>query len=324
MKTNYKDKTNLKVLAKTGRDDIATVYAAEFGDQKRIEFVESVQPPLPREKKWVLIISSLFGCCINCQFCDAGGNYRGKLTKDELLSQIDFMVVNRYPERIIPVEKFKIQFARMGEPSLNGNVLDVLAELPEIYNAPGLMPSVSTVAPAGTDKFFENLMEIKNKIYKEKFQMQFSIHTTDLEKRNWLIPVKKWDFKAISDYGNDFFRQGEKKITLNFALADNTQVNPQELLKYFSPEKFLIKITPVNPTFKALSNNLTSSKLLKNKEHEVVENLNKARYDVILSIGELEENQIGSNCGQFLANYEQEKRNLKESYNYKAKKMPLF
>ena len=311
----------MKVIAKTGREDIATVYIAEFDSKKRVEFVESVQPPLSREKKWVLIISSLFGCCINCQFCDAGGNYEGKLSEKELLAQIDYMVKNRYPDGIIPVEKFKIQFARMGEPSLNSNVLNVLWKMPEIYDAPGLMPSISTVAPAGTDKFFEELLEIKNKLYKDKFQMQFSIHTTDLERRDWLIPVKKWSFKAISDYGNDFYRQGEKKITLNFALADNLSVNPQELLKYFSPEKFLIKITPVNPTFKAVSNKLNSHKLLKNKEHEIIQNLNKAGYDVILSIGELEENLIGSNCGQFLANYEQEKRNLKESYNYQLQKI---
>jgi 23S rRNA (adenine2503-C2)-methyltransferase len=311
----------MKVLAKTGREDIATVYIAEFDNKKRVEFVESIQPPLPREKKWVLIISSLFGCCINCRFCDAGGNYEGKLSKTELLAQIDYMVRNRYPDRIIPVEKFKIQFARMGEPALNPNVLDVLSELPEIYDAPGLMPSISTVAPAGADKFFEELLEIKNKLYKDKFQMQFSIHTTDLEKRAWLIPVKKWSFKAISDYGNDFYRESEKKITLNFALADSMPVNPQELLKYFSPDKFLIKITPVNPTFKALSNELNSYKLLKNKDHELIQDLNKAGYDVILSIGELEENRIGSNCGQFLANYEQEKKNLKESYNYQLQEV---
>jgi len=311
----------MKVIAKTGREDLATVYIAEFENKKRVEFVESIQPPLTREKKWVLIISSLFGCCINCQFCDAGGNYEGKLSKNELLAQIDYMVRNRYPDKIIPVEKFKIQFARMGEPSLNSNVLDVLSELPEIYDAPGLMPSISTVAPAGTDKFFEELLEIKNKLYKDKFQMQFSIHTTDLEKRAWLIPVKKWSFKAISDYGNDFYKEGEKKITLNFALADTMPVNPQELLKYFSPDKFLIKITPINPTFKALSNELTSHKLLKNKDHELIQDLNKVGYDVILSIGELEENLIGSNCGQFLANYEQEKKSLKESYNYQLQKI---
>ena len=91
----------MKVIAKTGREDIATVYIAEFEGNRRIEFVESVQPPLPIEKKWVLIISSLFGCCVNCRFCDAGGGYGGKLSKSELLSQIDYMVKNRYTRQQI-------------------------------------------------------------------------------------------------------------------------------------------------------------------------------------------------------------------------------
>ena len=304
----------MKVIAKTGRDDIATVYVAEFDNGKRVEFVESIQPPLTREKKWVLIISSLFGCCINCRFCDAGGDYQGKLSKEELFAQIDYMVKNRYPNSVIPSEKFKIQFARMGEPALNNNVLDVLEELPETYNTPGLLPSLSTVAPAGADKFFERLLEIKNSLYKDRFQMQFSIHTTNPEKRDWLIPVKKWSFEAIADYGKDFFNEGDKKITLNFALANKLPVNPQELLQYFSPERFLIKITPVNPTYKAVSNQLATAPIA--KDERIIQEFNKAGYDVILSIGELEENLIGSNCGQFLANYEQEKKSLRESYNY--------
>ena len=304
----------MKVIAKTGRDDIATVYVAEFDNGKRVEFVESIQPPLTREKKWVLIISSLFGCCINCRFCDAGGDYQGKLSKEELFAQIDYMVKNRYPNSVIPSEKFKIQFARMGEPALNNNVLDVLEELPETYNTPGLLPSLSTVAPAGADKFFERLLEIKNSLYKDRFQMQFSIHTTNPEKRDWLIPVKKWSFEAIADYGKDFFNEGDKKITLNFALANKLPVNPQELLQYFSPERFLIKITPVNPTYKAVSNQLATASI--SKDERIIQEFNKAGYDVILSIGELEENLIGSNCGQFLANYEQEKKSLRESYNY--------
>ena len=49
----------------------------------------------------------------------------------------------------------------MGEPTLNPAVLDVLDELPGLYDAPGLMPSISTVAPKGCDDFQERLMQIK-------------------------------------------------------------------------------------------------------------------------------------------------------------------
>lgn len=311
----------MKILGKTGREDIATVYVGEFLGNKRVEFVESVQPPIPRDKKWVLIISSLFGCCVNCSFCDAGGNYQGKLSYNELLSQIDFLIKKRYPDGKVPVEKFKIQFARMGEPSLNMNALDILSDFHNIYEAPGFIPSVSTIAPVGTDAFFEKLLFIKRQIYKEKFQLQFSIHTTDLQERDRLIPVKKWGFDQISEYGSEFYEENHRKITLNFALSDNISVEPDILEYYFSPEKFLIKITPINPTYKAVNNGLSSKGLLSGKRNELISELRKSGYDVILSIGELEENQIGSNCGQYLENFETEKKQLESSYTYQLQSL---
>ena len=66
-------------------------------------------------------------------FCDAGDQFKGKLTKSEILAQIDTMVLNRFPNGIVPVPKFKIQFARMGEPSLNPHVLEVLEDLPGLH-----------------------------------------------------------------------------------------------------------------------------------------------------------------------------------------------
>ena len=63
----------MKVVASAGRDDLAMVYIARNDAGQYIEFVESLQPPLPLEKKWVLIVSCLYGCPFSCRFCDAGG-----------------------------------------------------------------------------------------------------------------------------------------------------------------------------------------------------------------------------------------------------------
>lgn len=313
----------MKILAKTGNDNIATVYIAEMDGGKRLEFVESVQPPIPRDKKWVLIISSLYGCPVKCLFCDAGGSYHGKLSKEELFQQIDFLVTSRYPDRKVPVDKFKIQFARVGEPAFNMNVLDVLSEFHDRFDAPGFMPSISTIAPKNCEKFFEHLLLIKNEIYKEKFQLQFSIHTTDQALRDKLIPVPKMDFKEIADYGMAFYKKGHRKITLNFALADNNSLQPEVLSKYFSPNVFLIKITPINPTYNAVKNNLFSDMLMENKRGHLINELKSFGYDVILSIGELEENHIGSNCGQYLENLHREKQRLIDSYTYEIKNLYL-
>ncbi len=314
----------MKVVASSGKSDLAVVYIGEMKDDRFVEFVESIQPPVPREKKWVLIISSLFGCPVGCSFCDGGISYRGKLTKDEIFDQIDFPIRKRFPEGNIPVEKFKVQFARVGEPAFNPAVIEVLLELPSRYDAPGLLPCVSTIAPEGTNNFFDGLLCVRKDTYMGKdFQLQFSIHTTDDKLRDKLIPVKKWSFERISAYGENFFEEGYRKITLNFALSNNTPIEPSILSKYFNPDKFLIKITPVNPTYTALKNKISSFVNCKNNDRleKVINNLKNAGYEVIKSIGILEENNIGSNCGQYIQAHLAENENLKDSYTYVVKSL---
>ena len=306
----------MKITAKAGNDDIATAYVAEMDNGKLIEFTESLQPPIPRKEKWVLTVSTLYGCPVGCRFCDAGGYYQGKLSKDEIISQIDYLIKGRFPDGKVEVRKFKIQFARMGEPAFNQNVLGVLEELPQYCDAPGLMPSLSTIAPCGTDRFFEGLLEIEDKVYGGRFQLQFSIHTTDEELRDWLIPVKKWDLEKIARYGELFYREGERKITLNFALGDRMPVDPKVLLRHFTPDKFLIKITPINPTYQARKNEISSYIVPDKENYELIDALREVGYEVILSIGELAENHIGSNCGQHITNYLREEKTIKGGYTY--------
>ncbi len=309
----------MKVIASTGREDIAMVYIAELEQGKLVEFVEAVQPPIPRDKKWVLLVSTMYGCPVGCAMCDAGGFYHGKVSKEDIFAQIDYLVRKHYPDGIIPSQQFKIQFARMGEPSFNLDVLDVLEELPQRYDVPGFMPSISSIAPNGTETFFERLLEIKKRKYSGgNFQFQFSIHTTDEEVRDKIIPVKKWDFAKMAAYGQRFYEEGDRKVTLNFALAKEMPVDPQILLNYFTPDKFLIKITPLNPTYKATEQNLSSyiDPHNEGEEYHLVRDLEAAGYRVIVSIGEVEENYIGSNCGQYVRRHLESVEQIEGGYTY--------
>lgn len=315
----------MKVIASTGKEEIAIVYILELDSGKMVECVESVQPPIPREKKWVLLVSTMFGCPVHCQMCDAGGFFKGKLSAEDILTQIDYLVQKRYPQTKIPSKQFKIQFARMGEPALNDAVLETLSELPNRYQAPGLMPSVSTIAPAGRESFFERLLEIKNKHYHNgKFQFQYSIHTTDVYLRDQIIPVKKWSFAQMSRYGGRFFANGDRKITLNFALAHGMPLDPEVLLHYFNPETYLIKITPLNPTYRMVEAKLKSyiDPSKSREDYQIVDSLRSAGYEVIVSIGETEENLIGSNCGQYIRRHMQARQLIKEGYTYEIYEGP--
>lgn len=297
-----------EIVSEHGSDDIAKVYVARMGDRGRVvEFVESMQPPKTRDEKWVLIVSSLFGCPVRCAMCDAGGNYEGRLTAEQILQQTDCMVYRRYPDGSVPAKNFKVQFARMGEPALNPSVLEALELLPKRYRAPGLVACVSTVAPSASGAFFHGLLDVKERRYSGgRFQLQFSVHSTDKRERDRLMPVSKWGLTEISNFGETWFRPGDKKITLNFAPATVTTIDPKVIQSEFDPKKFIVKFTPLNPTKASASNGMHS--LIEGADARHVEplaqRLRDAGFDVIVSIGDLEENKIGSNCGMYLSSVE--------------------
>jgi 23S rRNA (adenine2503-C2)-methyltransferase len=320
----------MNILAEYGRDDLAKVYVAQIRENKLnknnhhkylVEFVESIQPTFSLDNKWVLIVSSMFGCPIQCKMCDAGGDFLGFLNANEILTQIDYMVRKRFPNGKPVTSKFKIQFARMGEPSLNSAVLEVLEQLPYLYDTSSLYISVSSIAPdtMTVRSFFNKLLTIKNKYYsKGRFQLQFSIHTTDEKKRDELIPIKKWSFNKIAKYGEQFFlpQEGDRKITLNFAPIIGYPIDINLIYNCFNPDTFLIKLTPLNPTLRSQEASLVST--IDPFNHITSDNLirsfNEKGYEVILSIGSFEENQIGSNCGQFIQRALNNYKRPKQSY----------
>ena len=127
-------------------------------------------------------------------------------------------------------------------------------------------------------------------------------------------------FQEISDISQHFRETGDRKITLNFALADEYPINPAVLTKFFSPEDFLIKITPLNPTYSVKENKLktyiSTEKFTTADEYAVIADLKKAGYEVLLSIGELDENKIGSNCGQYIQTHLNNEIPLQKSYQW--------
>ena len=305
----------MELLGKYGKEDLAILYIAKQED-KIVEFVESLQPPIPREEKWVLIISTMYGCPVGCLMCDAGEYYHGKISIEGMFEEIDYMIKKRFPEGKIPVPKFKIQFARMGEPTLNNNVLEVLRLLPKRYDAPGLMPCISTIAPKNSDEFLQELIEIKDQFYSNgNFQLQFSIHSTDQAEREKWMTKNIWDLAKIADFGEKWYRKGDRKITLNFAVAADSKINPEIVAHIFNPEKYWIKLTPVNPTNKAKDNKLQSGITVENLDiFPLVKEFRKLGFGAAISIGEWEENDIGTNCGQFATQYTNGRVSIRETY----------
>ncbi len=293
----------MKLIEVTGKEDLAQVFVVALEDGAKIECVQSVQRPLSLGEKWVLIVSTLKGCPVGCPICDAGGRYTGKLTKEEIISQIRLMISRKFPSGDPLTRRLKIQFARMGEPAFNDAVLDVLEALPETFSGAPIQPSISTVAPVGRYDFFARLINIKDRLYGNGwFQMQFSVHTTDDGARRRLIPIKTLPLDEIAALGNRFYSPGDRKVSLNFAPAEGFPLDAEGLVRQFSPERFIVKLTPINPTVSATESKLVGIIDPGNPEacQEIVQQFTRVGFETILSIGDLEENQIGSNCGMYV------------------------
>lgn len=279
------------------------VHVAEDDQGRQLEFVDSIQPPRTREQKWVVIVSTMFGCPVGCQMCDAGGGFKGRVDTEGMLWQVRQAVAQRFGNGGPRTDMLKVQFARMGEPTLNGDVLETLVGLRRAYQGTNVVASVSTVGPMASVDFLRRLRDVKDEHYPDgAFQLQFSIHSTDLEVRSRLCPIKTLSFDEMAEVGRAFRTEGDKKITLNFCLIDGVPIDPVVVRNHFDPEHFLIKLTPLNPTKRAEGSGLVSliGEGREDAARDFVEAFQAQGFDVLLSIGEYEENQIGSNCGQYL------------------------
>ncbi len=291
----------MEVLRVQGDPEVAEVAVARFrgDDRYSVEMVDGLAPPLTREQKWIINISTQFGCPVGCPFCDAAWEYAGNPTADELLAQVRWGL-DRHPGMAQRCEKLKIHMARMGEPSLNDACLEAAEALPEVVRAEGLWCCVPTVAPEGRDKWFERLHDIKERLFRGRFQLQFSVQSTDESDRRRLTPINHWPLEKIAEFGKRFHEPGDRKVILNFALARDVAFDAEVILDIFDPAHFAAKLTPVNPTARGQENGFET--ILRSDHDWTIQKacdaLTTRGFDVVLSVGDEREDIVGSNCGQ--------------------------
>ncbi len=192
-----------------------------------------------RYERWMIGVSTMSGCNVGCKFCATGGMKKFKnLSCDEIIAQVDF-VQSKNIIQFNDAKEHKINYTRMGEPFLNiDNVKMAIEKIDAKY--PGTHHYISTVGIKGSDFSF-----IEGNI-----SLQVSLHSLDEEKRDWLIPYK--NKMSIEELGQ-IRTQSNLKTTVNLTLVDNDDFDIELLTKYFDPEYFFIKLSPINPN--AISNN---------------------------------------------------------------------
>lgn len=269
---------------------------------------------LPLSEKWVITISTQYGCSMGCKFCDVPKVGPGRnATSDDMVLQI-ISAIKLRPE-IESTKRLNIHFARMGEPTFNDNVLQVARELHD-YIRPYLgnsliHPVVSTMMPSADYmhliEFLNNWMEIKNYDYRGDAGLQLSINSTSDSERREMFSSNSLTLKEISAIGKDLDFPKGRKITLNFALA-NYAIDANELSKLFDSRKFLCKLTPMHITGSCSKNNILTDNGYDSyyPYRQVEEDLKSVGFDVIVFVPSKEEDESRITCGNAILSNGQE------------------
>jgi 23S rRNA (adenine2503-C2)-methyltransferase len=257
-------------------------------------------PLLPLTKKWVITISTQYGCSMGCSFCDVPKVGPGRNATPSDLQQQLLSGLQLHPE-ITNTERLNVHYARMGEPTWNPAVLDHAKWMKDHIDPEyRVHPVVSTMMPKRNEwlkTFVHTWMRIKNRVYRGNAGLQLSINSTNEDERSDMFSGNACSMWEIAKIMDGVVPTG-RKITLNFAVA-GWEIRPDVLLRYFSPEQYIIKLTPMHKTAAAEADGIrTDGDYTRPEPYEVTERaLRSAGYEVLVFIASRDEDESRITCG---------------------------
>lgn len=217
------------------------------------------------ETKWLLTVSTQYGCPHRCQFCDVGQmNFSGNLSTWEILEQVNLILRNS--NYVTRCAKAKIGFARMGEPAHNlDNVLDAIRFLPAVSASAcrdfNWLPCFNTILPRkcrfSPEEVLGRVTEVKERDYGGFLHFQLSCNSTNEATRQKLFGDSEvMTIEEIVRYFNDV-KLTNRTITLNFIVMKDIEVSVDKLKKMgLNRDKFRVKLIPLNNTIAKQTNSL--------------------------------------------------------------------
>lgn len=297
------DKGKLECLSIGDYGKDVNLKADFLGLDRKIERVSHTDM-LPLTEKWVVTISTQYGCSMNCTFCDVPKVGAGvNATYLDLYNQVK-AALELHPE-VSSTKRLNVHYARMGEPTWNKNVLEFTKSMKkELYPYIGhslIHPVVSTMLPKNNkylNEYLSEWMEIKNEYFKGDAGLQFSINSTSDEERDIMFSGNSLSLKEVSEIGEMLDMPKGRKITLNFAVAEY-EINAEKLRELFNPDKFIIKLTPMHKTSTAIENqiNTIGDYTTYYPYLDIEESLKRVGFDVLVFIASEYEDLGRITCG---------------------------
>jgi 23S rRNA (adenine2503-C2)-methyltransferase len=237
---------------------------------------------------------------MGCNFCDVPMVGPGRnATLNDLIGQM--LVALTVKDRPKQTKRLNIHFARMGEPTWNPSVLDcgkwIKDHLGDAYNP---HPVVSTMMPKKNEwlkTFIHTWMRLKNRVFNGNAGLQLSINSTNEKERDEMFNGNAHTLEEISRIMYGIVPVG-RKITLNFVVA-NYEVDCEKLAELFSPELYIIKLTPMHKTKTATDKGIKTCGDYTSPEPytDLEERFKKAGYETLVFIASREEDEGRITCG---------------------------
>lgn len=261
----------------------------------------------PLTEKWVITISTQYGCSMGCKFCDVPKVGPGKnVTKRDLLGQVAYAIYEH--QEVKDTKRLNVHFARMGEPTWNPDVPIAAAKMRTIVrqifgHSVLIHPVVSTMMPKANKDIMDFLDTwcdtVKNDIYDGDAGLQISVNSTDDEQRDYLFSGNAHNLMDIACMVDQLPKPKGRKYTLNFALADDSIIEGRRLASLFDPDRWICKITPLHRTSSAEQNGIrtTGGYEAFTPYKAVEEDLKAHGFDVIVFVPSYDEDNGLITCG---------------------------
>lgn len=265
---------------------------------------------MPLSEKWVITVSTQYGCMMKCNFCDVPNvEWKGNASFIDLQSQF-YNAISLFPYCKY-TERLNLHFARMGEPIFNQNVLDFAVWLytskKDIAEHIGLRievihPVLTTSLPKKYKDLESKILQwcdIKNNTYNGQAGLQFSINSTSEEQREVMFGGMQLGLKELSAITEKMPTPISRKYCLNFAYSTDFEIDANVVKSYFDPEKFMCKITPIHNNNSCRENNIKTIGGYDSYApyQKVEQDLIEAGFDVLVFVPSIDEEDGLVTCG---------------------------
>jgi 23S rRNA (adenine2503-C2)-methyltransferase len=269
-------------------------------------------PTMPLSEKWVITLSTQYGCAMKCTFCDVPSvKFQGNASFNDLKTQL-YEAIKLYPS-VRYTDRMNIHFARMGEPILNLNVFDfakwMYANKRTIQEDTGvrievLHPVLTTSLPRfkGLEERIQLWTKIKNETYNGQAGLQFSINSTNENQRQHMFNGKSLTLRELAAIGEKLDMPVGRKYCLNFAFSTDFEIDAKLLKSLFDPEKFMVKITPIHNNTACAKNGIQTVDGYETfRPYSKPErDLKEAGFDVLIFVPSMDEETTLVTCGNLV------------------------